>query len=167
MFSGCGSLQTLDTSGWNLSALVNASEMFRNCGSLQTIDASGWNLSALTNGSLMFYDCLSLRRLDLRRSAFRSVANFDMAFYNCRSLAELWLPLTFDKLASINLSYIPSWGSTPEGLASLRWTLGEGADDRAARGLPPCAVRLDANVYDRLTDGEREAAAKKGWTITK
>ena len=62
---------------------------------------------------------------------------------------------------------MPSWGVTPEGLASLRWTFGDGADDRAAKGLRPCAVRLDANVYDRLTDEERTAAAKKGWTITK
>ena len=160
------SLRTLDTSGWNLSALTNASGMFSGCGSLQTIDTSGWNLSALTNAGLMFYDCLSLRRLDLRKSEFRSVAYFDMAFNNCRSLAELWLPLTFDKLASINIA-VPSWGVTPEGLASLRWTFGDGADDRTARGLPPCAVRLDANVYDRLTDEERTAAAKKGWTITK
>ena len=81
-------------------------------------------------------------------------------------LAELWLPLTFDKLNSINLS-IPIWGSTPQGLASLRWTFGEGADDRTAKGLQPCTVRLHANVYDRLTDEERAAAAKKGWTITK
>ena len=167
MFSGCGSLQTIDASKWNLSALTNGSEMFRACGSLQTLDTSGWNLSALTNAGLMFYDCLSLRRLDLRKSEFRSVAYFDMAFNNCRSLAELWLPLTFDKLASLALGYIPSWGSTPEGLASLRWTFGDGADDRAAKGLRPCAVRLDASVYDRLTDEERTAAAKKGWTITK
>jgi len=156
----------LDASGWDMTLCTDAQGKFYRWTSLRTLDTSGWNLSALTNAGLMFYDCLSLRRLDLRKSEFRSVAYFDMAFNNCRSLAELWLPLTFDKLASINIA-VPSWGVTPEGLASLRWTFGDGADDRTARGLPPCAVRLDANVYDRLTDEERTAAAKKGWTITK
>lgn len=114
----------------------------------------------------MFANCNSLQALDFRKSTFRNVTSFSNTLLNCGSLAELWLPLTFDKLASINIA-VPSWGVTPEGLASLRWTFGDGADDRAAKGLRPCAVRLDANVYDRLTDEERTAAAKKGWTITK
>lgn len=87
-------------------------------------------------------------------------------FTDCNSLVELWLPMTFDLLTSLDLT-IPSWGATTEGLASLRWTFGEGADDRTAKGLQPCTVRLAASVYNRLTDTERTAAAKKGWTITK
>ena len=166
MFNGCNSLQTLDTSNWNLSALTNGKMMFRDCNSLQTLDTSNWNLSALTNGEQMFNGCNSLQTLDFRKSAFRNVTNFYAAFDGCYLLAELWLPLTFDKLTSIDLS-IPSWGSTDKGLASLRWTFGDGADDRTAKGLQPCTVRLHANVYDRLTDTERAAAAKKGWTITK
>ena len=82
-------------------------------------------------------------------------------------MEELWLPLTFDKLSSLDLSSVPSWGSTEEGLKSLRWTFGEGAEDRMAKGLQPCTVSLLPNVYDRLTNEERAAAAKKGWTITK
>ena len=167
MFNGCNSLQTLDTSGWNLSALSNGSSMFRDCNSLQTLDTSGWNLSALSNGSSMFNGCNSLQTLDFRKSTFRNVTNFYGAFDGCHLLAELWLPLTFDKLTSLMLSDIYSWGSTDKGLASLRWAFGEGADDRTAKGLQPCTVKLHANVYDRLTDTERAAAAKKGWTITK
>ncbi|EFA43040.1 hypothetical protein HMPREF0645_2533, partial [Hallella bergensis DSM 17361] len=117
-------------------------------------------------GFYMFGNCGSLQSLDFRKSTFRNVTNFERVFEGCNILSELWLPLTFDKLTSINLS-IQSWGSTPKGLASLRWTFGEGADDRTAKGLQPCTVRLSANVYDRLTDTERAAAAKKGWTITK
>ena len=94
------------------------------------------------------------------------VVNLDWPFLNCSSLAELWLPLTFDKRTFVDLR-IPLWGSTTKGLASLRWTFGEGADDRTAKGLQPCTVSLYAKVYDRLTDEERAAAAKKGWTITK
>ena len=166
MFNGCSSLQTLDTSNWNIAALTNGQQMFSGCNSLQTLDTSNWNLSALTNGEQMFSGCGSLQTLDFRKSTFRNVTNFYAAFDGCYLLAELWLPLTFDKLTSIDLS-IPSWGSTPKGLASLRWTFGEGADDRTAKGLQPCTVKLHANVYDRLTDEERAAAAKKGWTITK
>lgn len=140
--------------------------MFTKCGSLQTLDTSNWNLSALNNAEWMFYGCASLQRLDFRKSTFSNVTNFDRTFTECYILAELWLPLTFDKLTTLEL-YIPSWGSTPQGLASLRWTFGDGADDRTAKGLQPCTVRLHANVYDRLTDTERAAAAKKGWTITK
>lgn len=165
-FFGYSSLVSLDTSGWNLSALTNGYYMFGNCSSLQTLDTSNWNLSALTNGQQMFNSCGSLQSLDFRKSTFRNVANFNRVFGDCNILSELWLPLTFDKLTSLDLS-IPSWGSTDKGLASLRWTFGEGADDRTAKGLQPCTVRLHANVYDRLTDNERAAAAKKGWTITK
>ena len=114
----------------------------------------------------MFGNCGSLQSLDFRKSTFRNVTNFERVFEGCNILSELWLPLTFDKLTVLDLT-IPSWGSTDKGLASLRWTFGEGADDRTAKGLQPCTVRLSANVYDRLTDTERAAAAKKGWTITK
>ena len=114
----------------------------------------------------MFFGCKSLQLLDFRKAKFNKVDSAERMFTNCNSLVELWLPLTFDLLTSIDLS-IPSWGETSEGLASLRWTFGEGADDRTAKGLQPCTVRLDRSVYDRLTDTERTAAAKKGWTITK
>ena len=167
MFSNCGSLQTLDTSGWSLAALTNGYQMFANCGSLQTLDASKWSLAALTNGSYMFLNCANLRRLDMRGSSFHLVAEMARPFGGCNHMEELWLPMTFDKLSSLDLSDIPSWGITEEGLKSLRWTFGDGAEDRTAKGLQPCTVRLHVNVYDRLTDEERAAAAKKGWTITK
>ena len=167
MFSGCGSLQTLDTSKWNLSALANGENMFSGCGSLQTLDTSGWSLAALTNASYMFEKCVNLRRLDLRGSSFHLMAEMARPFGGCDHMEELWLPLTFDKLSSLDLSSVPSWGSTEEGLKSLRWTFGEGAEDRMTKGLQPCTVSLLPNVYDRLTNEERAAAAKKGWTITK
>ena len=104
--------------------------------------------------------------LDFRKASFNKVTDARYMFYDDKALATLWLPLTFDLLTNIDLN-IPSWGATTDGLASLRWTFGEGADDRTAKGLQPCTVKLHANVYDRLTDTERAAAAKKGWTITK
>lgn len=166
MFAECSSLQSLDVSNWNTQALANGTHMFSWCQSLKSIDVSNWNTQALMNGNYMFRYCSSLQKIDFRKANFNKVSSALEMFSFCNALVELWLPLTFDLLTSIGLS-IPSWGATPEGLASLRWTFGEGADDRTAKGLQPCTVRLHANVYDRLTDNERAAAAKKGWSITK
>lgn len=159
-------LRSLDLSNWDTQALANANFLFYNCSSLQSIDVSNWNTQSLSSVTSMFENCSSLQKLYFRKAKFNKVTSAKRTFYGCNALEELWLPLTFDLLTSIDLS-IPSWGATPEGLASLRWTFGEGADDRTAKGLQPCTVKLHANVYDRLTDNERAAAAKKGWTITK
>ena len=166
MFYQCSSLQSLDVSKWNTQALTNGYYMFAQCSSLQSLDVSKWNTQALTNAIGMFTESSALQKIDFRKANFNKVISAEVMFARCDALVELWLPLTFDLLTSIDLS-IPSWGATPKGLASLRWTFGEGADDRTAKGLQPCTVRLDASVYDRLTDTERAAAAKKGWTITK
>lgn len=147
--------------------LVNIYRMLYGCPSLQEFDANGWNCHGLTDIRYAFSDDTSLRRVDFRSCSFHNVSNAQGAFSGCTGLVELWLPLTFDLLSNLDLWRTTIWGATPEGLASLRWTFGEGADDRTAKGLQPCTVRLHKNVYDRLTDTERAAAAKKGWTITK
>lgn len=147
--------------------LVNIYRILYGCPSLQEFDANGWNCHGLTDIRWIFVGDTSLRRVDFRSCSFHNVNYAQGAFSGCTGLVELWLPLTFDLLSVLDLWYTTIWGATPEGLASLRWTFGEGADDRTAKGLQPCTVKLDANVYDRLTDNERAAAAKKGWTITK
>lgn len=166
MFENCSSLQSIDVSKWDTKALSNAYVMFSKCTALQSLDLSNWNTKALTSMRGMFAGCKVLRLMDFRKANFSHVKDVFLLFSGCDALVELWLPMTFDLLTNIDLS-IPSWGATPEGLASLRWTFGDGADDRTAKGLQPCTVRLNKSVYDRLTDNERAAAAKKGWTITK
>lgn len=166
MFENCASLQRLDLSNWDTQALTSTYVMFAGCTALQSLDLSNWNTKALASMRAMFSGCSALRLVDFRKANFSHVKDIFLLFSRCDALVELWLPLTFDLLTNIDLS-IQSWGATPEGLASLRWTFGEGADDRTAKGLQPCTVRLNSNVYDRLTDTERTAAAKKGWTITK
>ena len=166
MLENCSSLQRLDLSNWDTQALSSVYAMFAGCTSLQSLDLSNWNTKALASMRAMFSGCSALRLVDFRKANFSHVKDIFLLFSRCDALVELWLPLTFDLLTNIDLS-IQSWGATPEGLASLRWTFGEGADDRTAKGLQPCTVRLDRSVYDRLTDNERAAAARKGWTITK
>lgn len=159
------SLQTVEIG--RMPNLVNIYRMLYGCPSLQEFDANGWNCHGLADIRWIFDGDTSLRRVDFRSCSFHNVSNAKGAFSGCTGLVELWLPLTFDLLSVLDLWHTTIWGATPEGLASLRWTFGEGADDRTAKGLQPCTVRLHANVYDRLTDNERAAAAKKGWTITK
>lgn len=166
MFKDFSSLQSIDVSKWDTQALSLASCMFYGCSSLQSIDVSNWNTQAMSDVNYMFFNCSSLRIADFRKANFNHVSAAQLMFGSCNALVELWLPMTFDLLTNIDLS-IPSWGATTDGLASLRWTFGDGADDRTAKGLQPCTVRLNGNVYDRLTDTERTAAANKGWTITK
>ena len=166
MFESCSSLQSIDVSNWDTKAISNAYVMFSKCTALQSLDLSNWNMQSLTSMRGMFSGCKALRLVDFRKANFSHVKDVFLLFSGCDALVELWLPMTFDLLTSIDLN-IPSWGATTEGLASLRWTFGEGADDRTAKGLQPCTVKLHANVYDKLTDNERAAAAKKGWTITK
>ena len=166
MFFGCSSLQSIDVNNWDTKALSNAYVMFSKCTALQSLDLSNWNMQSLTSMRGMFSGCKALRLVDFRKANFSHVKDVFLLFSGCDALVELWLPMTFDLLTNIDLS-IQSWGATTDGLASLRWTFGEGADDRTAKGLQPCTMKLHANVYDRLTDNERVAAAKKGWTFTK
>ncbi len=165
MLSQSVNLQTVEIG--RMPNLVNIYRMLYGCPSLQEFDTNGWNCHGLTDIRWIFDGDTSLRRVDFRSCSFHNVSNAQGVFSGCTGLVELWLPLTFDLLSVLDLWRTTIWGATPEGLASLRWTFGEGADDRTAKGLQPCTVRLHENVYDRLTDTERAAAAKKGWTITK
>lgn len=165
MLSQSVNLQTVEIG--RMPNLVNIYRMLYGCPSLQEFDANGWNCHGLTDIRWIFDGDTSLRRVDFRSCSFHNVSDAQGIFSGCTGLVELWLPMTFDLLSNLNLWHTTIWGVTPDGLASLRWTFGEGADDRTAKGLQPCTVKLHRNVYDRMTDNERAAAAKKGWTITK
>ena len=89
MFHFCTSLQTLDTSKWNLSNLTNAASMFNGCTSLQTLDTSKWNLSNLTNAASMFNGCTSLQTLDTSRWNLSNLTNGIGMFYKCKFLRSL------------------------------------------------------------------------------
>lgn len=167
MFENCDCLKYIDTSSWQMKSLQNAGFMFSYCTGLDALDTSSWDLSNIKWTRSMFQNCSSLKKLDFRNSTFRKVEGANDMFYGVDSLQELWLPLTFDLLEELKINGTSKWGETEEGLKSLKWTFGEGADDRVAKGLKPCVITLDRKVYDRLSDEERAAAAKKGWTIAK
>jgi len=79
-FRGCSSLQSLDTSKWNLGNLSNGQSMFYGCSSLQSLDTSKWNLGNLSNGQSMFQDCSSLQSLDTSKWNLGNLSNGQSMF---------------------------------------------------------------------------------------
>lgn len=89
MFSGCSSLQSLDTSKWNLSNLVDVLYMFDGCRSLQSLgDTSGWNLSNVIKAGAMFRGCTSLVSIDLS-DKLENCENYAQFLKGCVNLESL------------------------------------------------------------------------------
>ena len=90
LFSCCTSLQSLDTSRWDLSNLERAEGMFIGCESLQSLgDTSRWNLSNLKNGGVLFSSCTSLQSLDTSRWDLSNLERAEGMFSGCESLSSL------------------------------------------------------------------------------
>ena len=80
MFSGCSSLQSLDTSKWNLGNLSNGNNMFSGCSSLQSLDTSKWNLGNLNTAESMFRQT-KINTLDVRDWDLRKLTNTVYMFF--------------------------------------------------------------------------------------
>ena len=114
MFYGCSSLQSLDTSKWNLGNLNTAENMFRqtkittldvrdwdlrkltntvymfSLTPLISLDTSGWVLSSLSNAAQMFQYCSNLITLgNTSRWGLERLTNATYMFHDCRSLQSL------------------------------------------------------------------------------
>lgn len=63
LFGSCNSIDKLDLSGWDVSAVTNMSGIFSGCFSLQDLNLTGWNTSAVTNASNMFNACSTLGKI--------------------------------------------------------------------------------------------------------
>ena len=114
MFQSCGSLTSLDLSGWNTSNVTDMNymfshcsfksldlshfdtsnvtdmhAMFRSCKSLTTLDLSGWDVSNVTDMLSMFNSCSSLNTLDLSGWNTNSVTDMSHMFEDCTNLTSL------------------------------------------------------------------------------
>ena len=87
MFNGCTSLQSLDTSKWNLGNLSNGSNMFSNT-SITTLDVRNWNLGKLINATYMFFNT-PLISLDTSGWRLSNLLNANYMFQLCRNLISL------------------------------------------------------------------------------
>lgn len=89
MFISCSSLTSLDVSHFNTSNVTDMYQLFSNCGSLKTLDLSGWNTENVTTLEYMFAFCISLTSLDLSHFDTSSVTNMGGMFWNCNKLTSL------------------------------------------------------------------------------
>ena len=103
MFSGCGSLQSLDVSNWDTNNVTSMYGMFGGCGSLQSLDVSNFVTNNVTRMDNMFYYCQSLQSLDVSNFVTNNVTDMSSMFYSCSSLQSLDLS-NFDTSNVKNMS---------------------------------------------------------------
>ena len=89
MFSDCGSLTSLDLSGFDTSNVTSMSGMFFGCQNLATLDISGFDTSNVTNMNYMFYSCGSLTSLDVSGFDTSKVTDMARMFSHCSKLVSL------------------------------------------------------------------------------
>lgn len=89
MFSNCGSLTSLDLSGWDTSNVTNMNYMFSSCENLTSLDLSHFDTSKVTMMYAMFAYCSSLTSLDLSGWNTSNVTNMNTMFYDCSSLKTI------------------------------------------------------------------------------
>ena len=89
MFYECASLESLDLSGFDTSAVTSMSYMFYDCVSLADVDVSSFDTSAVTAMSYMFTACESLAELSLSGFDFANVTDMEYMLAGCSSLEAL------------------------------------------------------------------------------
>ncbi len=152
MFSLCRSLEKVDLSDVDLSAIESAGYMFSGCSSLKQIDLSGLGSKSSRCRYLsgMFYDCSSLKSLDLSCLDTRNVAGMKDMFLGCTSLSYVKLGenFSFSGSGSERLCSLPTpWEGGSTGL----WRDAEGRTF-APSEVPDGAGTYTA-VFPELPDG--------------
>ena len=89
MFSSCNALTTLDVSKFNTSKVTYMSYMFSDCNKLTTLDVSNWDVSNVTDMRDMFNDCNKLTTLDVSKWDTSKVTYMNYMFGSCESLTTL------------------------------------------------------------------------------
>ena len=103
MFNNCGSLISLDLSGFDTSNVKSMNSMFRYCTALTSLDLSCFDTSNVTNMYSMFYSCTALTSLDLSGFDTSNVTDMGYIFYKCSSL-------TFLDLSGFDTSHVTDMG---------------------------------------------------------
>ncbi len=63
MFSGCGSLDNLDTRCFDTDEVIYMDSLFYMCSSLTSLDLGDWNTENVTNMAVMFFGCSNLKTI--------------------------------------------------------------------------------------------------------
>ena len=88
-FSNCGSLTSLDVSGFNTSNVTNMNSMFISCSSLTSLDVSHFDTSSVTGMDYMFWNCNKLTSLDVSGFNTSNVTDMNSMFSGCSSFTNL------------------------------------------------------------------------------
>jgi len=89
MFSYCESLTSLDVSHWDTSNVLQMRWMFARCKSLTSLDVSNWDTSKVRRMNVMFLGCNSLASLDVSHWNTGNVTDMGDMFYECHSLTSI------------------------------------------------------------------------------
>lgn len=89
MFNGCSSLTSLDVSGFVTAKATNMAEMFNGCSGISSLDLKGFNTSEVTAMNGMFKGCSSLSSLDVSGFVTTEVTNMAEMFSGCSKLASI------------------------------------------------------------------------------
>lgn len=105
MFSKFNSLDTVDLSVFDTSAVTNMASMFQECSSISELDVSHFDTSKVTNMANMFNKCTNLLSLDLTSFNTSNVTSMYGMFSLCKNLQTVKLA-TFDTSKVTDMSYM-------------------------------------------------------------
>ena len=106
MFFDCGSLSSLDVSGFDTSKVTDMYSMFYGCKNLEELrinyENDKWNTSSVDNMAWMFGACESLPTVDVSNFKVEKVITMRSMFQDCKSLKEInvssWTPSNVGKI---------------------------------------------------------------------
>jgi surface protein len=142
IFQGCKALENVDVSTWYAPKVTQLNSFATGLLTCKEIDLSSWDLTTVQYMSTTFRGATSLEVIKLKNFGGHPSFAYDRTFENC-----------------------PAWGSTPEGLQSLRDTLINNSFDRVKAGYSAINLPIDTAQKNLLTDEEKAAITAKGFTI--
>lgn len=96
-FNLCTNIETIDVSRWNTASARNSFfKLFGDCTILKELDLSGWDVSNVVEFSNMFTRCNSIRSIDLSGWDISSLQRCPEMFRQCFKLETIYAPADFD-----------------------------------------------------------------------
>ena len=89
MFSGCISLEEIDTHLFNTSNIKRMDGMFQNCQSVKQLDLRHFDVRKVEDMSSMLEGCSKLESLDISGWDTSKVQTFNRFLYKCPNLKEI------------------------------------------------------------------------------
>ncbi len=131
MFFGCTSLETLNLTGFVTSSVTNLFRMMFDLYSATSIVMTDWDTSEVTNMAGMFAFNLLMKQLDLSNFVTQNVTNMSNMFEGCRSL------VTIDLSGKFTISDNTSTTNMFNGCNALKYVYYSAANKAKLQSLLP------------------------------